>query len=255
MRVAGRSDDVLAALYKLVDEVSRAADAEAIYAAALEALTITVGPDRASVLVYDEYGVMRFRAWRGLSETYRRAVEGHSPWASTATDPQPLLVADARGGAAPAADRALLEAGEIRALAFIPLVSPPRLLGKFMLYYGAPHVFTADEVRLAQTIAHHVAFGLERLTREQETARLKDELGAELTAVMRLHAISQRFLERGNLGELLSDILAAAIEITGASRGTMQLLDAHSGRLRLVAHDGFEREFGRLFAGGGEEGH
>ena len=247
MRVAG-SDEILAALYKLVDDVSRAASAETIYAAALEALTRTVGPDRASVLVFDDAGVMRFRAWRGLSDTYRRAVEGHSPWSPAATDPEPMLVPDARADASLAEYRALLETEGIAALAFIPLLSPPRLLGKFMLYYDAPHAFPADEVRLAQTIAHHVAFGLERLAREHEAARLKDELGAELTAVMRLHAISQRFLERGNLGELLSDILAAAIEITGAGRGTMQLLDADTGRLRLVAHHGFEREFVDFFA-------
>ena len=254
MRAAARPDDILAALYKLVDDVSRAASAEAIYEAALEALTTTVAPDRASLLVYDAAGVMRFRAWRGLSETYRRAVDGHSPWPPDATDPEPVLVPDVRAAAELAEYRGLLEAEGLGALAFIPLLTPPRLLGKFMLYYDAPHAFTADEVRLTRTIAHHVAFGLQRLAREQEATRFKDELGAELTAVMRLHAISQRFLERGNLGELLSDILAAAIEITGASRGTLQLLDAPTGRLRLVAHQGFEREFVDFFAevGAGE---
>jgi signal transduction histidine kinase len=248
MPVAGSSDDILASLYRLVDDVSRATCAEAIYEAALHALTATVGPDRAGVLVGDDAGVLRFCAWRGLSDAYRRAVEGHSPWPSGASDPQPVIVSDARADKALAEYRGLLEAEGIAALAFIPLVSPDGLLGKFMLYYDAPHAFTADEIRLARTIAHHVAFGLQRLAREQETTRLKDELGAELGAVMRLHAISQRFLERGNLGELLSDILAAVIEITGAGRGTMQLLDTETGRLRLVAHHGFGREFVDFYA-------
>jgi signal transduction histidine kinase/ActR/RegA family two-component response regulator len=241
MRMAEHPDEILAALYKLVDDVSRAASAEAIHAAALEALATTVGPDRAAVLVCDDAGVMRFRAWRGLSETYRRAVEGHSPWAAGTSDPEPVIVPDARADASLADYRSLLEKEGLGALAFIPLVSASRLLGKFMLYYDAPHAFAAEEIRLAWTIAHHVAFGLERLAREQETARLKDEL-------MRLHAISQRFLERGNLSELLSDILAAAIEITGARRGTMQLLEPATGRLRLVAHHGFAREFLDFFA-------
>src|SRR5690348_8788465 len=96
MPVAGSSDDILASLYRLVDDVSRATCAEAIYEAALHALTATVGPDRAGVLVGDDAGVLRFCAWRGLSDAYRRAVEGHSPWPSGASDPQPVIVSDAR---------------------------------------------------------------------------------------------------------------------------------------------------------------
>jgi signal transduction histidine kinase/ActR/RegA family two-component response regulator len=233
--------DILEALCRLVEGVSRASSAEAIYDEALQALGAAVAPDRASVLVYDEHGVMRFRAWRGLSEAYRRAVEGHSPWPRDVMDPQPVLVPDVHAAEALADYRPLFQAEGLGAIAFIPLAAHGELLGKFMLYYDAPHDFAADEVRLAQTIAHHVAFGLQRLAREQESTRLKDEL-------MRLHAISQRFLDRGNLGEVLSDILAAAIEITGARRGTMQLLDQDTGRLRLVAQHGFEREFLDFFA-------
>jgi hypothetical protein len=32
------------------------------------------------MLFDDDAGVMRFAAWRGLSDAYRRAVEGHSAW-------------------------------------------------------------------------------------------------------------------------------------------------------------------------------
>ena len=37
---------------------------------------------------------MRFKASRALSETYRRAVEGHTPWTPDSPDPQPILVSD-----------------------------------------------------------------------------------------------------------------------------------------------------------------
>jgi hypothetical protein len=33
---------------------------------------------RASILLFDPDGVMRFKASRGLSEAYRAAVEGHA---------------------------------------------------------------------------------------------------------------------------------------------------------------------------------
>ena len=37
---------------------------------------------------------MRFVAWAGLSEGYRRAVDGHSPWTRDVKDPQPICIAD-----------------------------------------------------------------------------------------------------------------------------------------------------------------
>ena len=37
---------------------------------------------------------MRFKAWRGLSETYRRAVEGHSPWTPDERNPRPIHISD-----------------------------------------------------------------------------------------------------------------------------------------------------------------
>ena len=72
--------DMVRVLYNLVDGVSRAPSAEAIYDQALTALMSSVMPDRASVLSFDDAGVMRFRAWRHLSAKYRAPVEGHSPW-------------------------------------------------------------------------------------------------------------------------------------------------------------------------------
>ena len=64
---------------------------------------------------------------------------------------------------------AILREG-IRALAFIPLVYDDKLLGKFMVYYDEPHIFGEDVVRLAQTVASHIAFAIGR-KREEERLR------------------------------------------------------------------------------------
>ena len=50
----------------------------------------------------------------------------------------------------------------IRAVAFIPLIGNAGLIGKFMLYYNEPHEFQKDELRVAQTIATHVALAAEQ---------------------------------------------------------------------------------------------
>jgi len=244
--------DMVRVLYNLVDGVSRAPSAEAIYDQALTALMSSVMPDRASVLSFDDAGVMRFRAWRHLSEKYRAAVEGHSPWPRDATNPESVVIPDALADDTLAAFHPLFRAEGLGALAFIPLVAEGKLLGKFMLYYDKPHDVSADELQVTQTIAHHVAFGLERIARQQESSTLKNHLAADFNAVMRLHGISQRFLEGGNVSGLLGDILTAIVEIIGADRGTIQLRDPRKGTLRIVAQQGFAAEFLEFFAEVGE---
>src|SRR4029078_11728031 len=68
-----------------------------IYAAALAALTDGLGVERSSILLFDADGVMRFKAVRGISDDYRRAVEGHTPWTPEAVDPEPIVGRDVSG--------------------------------------------------------------------------------------------------------------------------------------------------------------
>lgn len=66
-----------AALYQFTDRLFRAGTVDDVYEAALDAIARSLGCDRASILMFDHNGVMKFVAWRGLSDGYRRAVEGH----------------------------------------------------------------------------------------------------------------------------------------------------------------------------------
>ncbi len=136
-------------LYRLADAVIGAGRVEQVFEAALQAIAPALGTDRAAVLVYDADDVMRFRAWRGLSDAYRSAVEGHTPWKRDARDPQPVLVADVAQDESLSDYLALFQREEIGALGFIPLVSGGRLLGKFMVYYDRPRTLTATELDLA----------------------------------------------------------------------------------------------------------
>jgi len=64
----------LRALRELADVVSRARDPEEIYKTAVDAVIVAASADRAGILVFDDAGVMRFRASYGLSDGYRAAV-------------------------------------------------------------------------------------------------------------------------------------------------------------------------------------
>ena len=79
-RVLNATPDVLERLYHLADRVGRARGLEDVCEAALDAIVDLVGAERSSILMFDERQVMRFKAWRGLSASYRAAVDGHSPW-------------------------------------------------------------------------------------------------------------------------------------------------------------------------------
>ena len=73
----------LDAVYRFADAVAGASALEEVLEAGLDALLEATGAERVSVLLADDEGVLRFRGWRGLSDRYRAATEGHSPWPPT----------------------------------------------------------------------------------------------------------------------------------------------------------------------------
>ena len=96
----------------------------------------------------------------GLSEEYRRAVEGHLP--ETGEIPQPVFIRNIDETAMDEPILAAIKKEGIRATAFIPIICNDRLLGKFMLYFNTPHDFTPEELHPAQTIASQIASAIER---------------------------------------------------------------------------------------------
>jgi PAS domain S-box-containing protein len=154
-------------LVDLSRAVTRAERLQHIYEAAIHALCSSIGADRASVLLFDESDVMRFVAWRGLSDEYRAAVEGHSPWTRETADPKPIFVDDIDADEALRPYRETIKGEGIIALGFIPLLYGTKLLGKFMVYFDSVHQFTEQESLLLETIANHIAFAIEKRRSEE----------------------------------------------------------------------------------------
>ena len=176
------------ALYDFVARLQRAGSFAEIYEAGLDAMLNALGCDRASILLHDERKVMRFVASRGLSEDYKHAVEGHSPWAADEANPRPVSEADIAASSFDEHLKALLKDEGIAALAFIPLVVDGKLGGKFMTYYNAPHSFSEVELDLSLSIARQLAIAIERKRAEEalrEADRHKDEFLAILSHELR----------------------------------------------------------------------
>src|SRR4029078_3032371 len=77
-----------AALFEFSERLQYVTSLTQVHEAALDAIARGLCCERAAILLFDHSGIMRFVAWRGLSDDYRNAVEGHSPWASDEKNPQ-----------------------------------------------------------------------------------------------------------------------------------------------------------------------
>ncbi|WP_312364825.1 PAS domain S-box protein [Ensifer sp.] len=165
-----------AALHQFTERVYRARSIATVYEAALDAIQSALRCSRASILLIDDTGIMRFVASRGLSESYRLAVDGHTPWSAEAQDPSPIFIEDVEVADIHDDLRAAVQTEGIGALGFIPLVSAGRLIGKFMTYYDAAHHFAGAEVDLALTIARQLSFSVQRIRAEEARRRAEDLL-------------------------------------------------------------------------------
>jgi PAS domain S-box-containing protein len=243
-----------AALYRFTDRLHRTLALDEIYDAAFDAIARALRCYRASILLFDEAGVMRFVAWRGLSPGYRSAVDGHSPWKVGETDPKPVCIDDIDGADLPQPLKDIVKAENIRALAFIPLVARGGLVGKFMTYYEAPHPFQTDELNLAIAIARQIGFGVERVRAEQardaaETALRTSEarLEKELADTQLLQSISAKIIEQDNAEGIYEAVIDAAVRIMRSDMASMQVLDTNKNALRLLAFRGFDPDFKDVF--------
>lgn len=231
------------AIYQLTSLLMRVESLDEIYAAAMTTLHHLLGAERASILLFDPDGVIRFKAWHGLSEAYRQAVTGHSPWPRDAVNPQPVTVADVMEAPELEALRTVILNEGIRALGFIPIVHQGRLLGKFMVYYDAPHTFSAEEIQLAQTIAHHIAVALARQRAAEELARLNAELDWRARQLATLHETALDITARRDMTELLEAITARAAGLLGVASSSLSLVDHDGETLTMVAVHGLGQEF------------
>jgi PAS domain S-box-containing protein len=165
-----------AALFEFSDRLQHVNSAPQIHEVALDAIARALDCQRAAILLFDSSDLMRFVAWRGLSDDYRAAVEGHSPWTKDEKNPQPIQFENVAASNLSDALKETIAREGICAVAFIPIQQDGRLIGKFMAYYDAPHRFVDPGIDVALTLARLLGFSIARL--EAEHARRAGERDA-----------------------------------------------------------------------------
>jgi signal transduction histidine kinase/two-component SAPR family response regulator len=87
----------------------------------------------------------------------------------------------------------------------------------------------------AQELMAKVASHLKLSTRRQ--------LVIENAALKRLHEVSTQLVSEGALSTLLQAVMDAAINVSDANKGILQLYDSESGAISIAAHRGFSQSF------------
>ena len=206
--VVSRRADEQAALYRFTNRLYRAESIKDIYEAALDAIMDAMHCSRASIIRCDSDGVMRFVAWRGLSEDYRRATTGHSPWALDDANPEPVCMTDIDRSELDQPLKTIIKQEGIGALAFIPLMAEGRLVGKFMVLYNTPRPFDDEAMELALTLARQLGFAIERMRAEQ--ARLSIQAELRMLSERLEEEVERRTLERDRIWNVSEDLLAVS---------------------------------------------
>lgn len=160
----------LQAMYRMTAALAGAPGLDAISREALDGLCNALQASRAAILLVDETGAMQFTAWRGLSDEYRAGVGGHNPWPA-GVEPRTSVSGDVTtdNSLGDLQDTVLAEG--IGALAAVPLVHQGVLMGKLMVYFDTPWEPRDEEIRLAESIASHVAVAIARRQDEEELRR------------------------------------------------------------------------------------
>jgi PAS domain S-box-containing protein len=239
------------ALYLLSEQLQRANTVDEVHDAAMDAIATALNCDRSAILLFDDAGVMQFVASRGLSEGYRAAVAGHSPWQVDDAEAQPITITDVAASDLDSKLKATVLGEGIRAVAFVPLVLDGALVGKFMAYFREPATFTKDDSAVSLAIARQLAFAIQRYRTNKRLVEREAELAGELTATRLLQGLSLEMAHEADLDGLYAKLVLVAKTIMHSDCASMQRYYPYlgaRGQLKLIGHYGFTEQAAKFWA-------
>ena len=213
------------------------------------AVAVEVGSERATVLLADDNADMRNYVRRLLAPRYevQTVADGVAALAALREHRPDLLLSDVM---MPRLDGFGL-VRQVRAdptLTDLPIILLSARAGEEASVKGLES--GADDYLIKPFSAREL---LARVGANLEMARLRREtkqrLAADLQAVMRLRELGEQCIRADNeFDQCLQEIVDAAVAITGADKGNIQLLDADTGVIEIAAQRGFKAPFLNYFA-------
>jgi len=137
-------------------------------------------------------------------------------------------------------ERSAYAAIQIGAYIGIPLVKGGEFVAGLAIHTSEPRVWTPDEVALAEEVAERTWAAVDRAHAEAVVA-------ADLEDTQLLRELGARLVTEGDIQTLYQEIMSAAIALTKADAGTVQILDEATQDLVLLATQGIERTMSEHF--------
>ncbi|MBD2326388.1 PAS domain S-box protein [Alkalinema sp. FACHB-956] len=170
-------------LYHLVLDLNQAETLEEIYTIGLNGICQTLQVFSAAILIPDDRGIPRYQASVGLSQNYQTAVESHFETSQTGLNDQVVILSDFSDTAGIPFLTHLRAVESIQAAASFPLCYQSQNLGKVIVYYDTPHIFSEEEIKIAKTVTTYIATAMTRKQGENALQESKEQLKAVLNAV------------------------------------------------------------------------
>ena len=240
--VAARPEHDAAArtsLRELMGHAASAGSLDAVYQSALHCVQDGLGIERASLLLFDADGTMRFVAWSGLSDEYRRAVDGHSPWSPGETDADADPGQRRRAGSVARRLRAGFAArGDSRARVHSAAVRRERCSASSCSTTASRTSSRTSEIATAEQIADYVVFALEH---HRIAVALEEQLVSERELRQRAETeAAQRQDSESRLHVALAAGQMGAWELGHRRRGCVRWSEELE-RMHGLEPDAFER--------------
>jgi GAF domain-containing protein len=190
-------------------------------------------PDRDALLLLAEQGLAAESAshwqWVGRRDS--------TSYGAVLARGEPMVVSDVELWAPVAGTEELRQyrLSGIRSVLSVPLIARDgHLVGVMSTHWRAVHQPSERELRLLGVLARQAADLLER-------TRVEEEAAEELRNTKILQDLSARLVTEDDIQAIYDAILTAAIEITRAVAGTVQVLDPGTEELVILAARGFSR--------------
>ena len=151
-----------------------------------------------------------------------------------------VVIADAELDPRTRDNAVALRAVDGRAMVNMPVLEQGSLVALLYLNHADARGWSAEELSFVREVADRTRIAVERRRSEQAVA-------ADLRDTRLLQDLGARWVAEGDVKVLFEEILAAAIKITGADGGTIQLLDESTQELLFAATYGLPVELTSQF--------
>ncbi|HEY9860942.1 MAG TPA: ATP-binding protein, partial [Candidatus Obscuribacterales bacterium] len=138
------------------------------------------------------------------------------------------------------AERSTYAAIQIGAYIGVPLVKGGEFVAGLTVHMTEPRAWTPDEVALTEEVAERTWAAVDRV-------RAEAVVSADLQDTQLLRDLGARLVTEGDIQMLYQEIMSAAIVLSEADAGTVQILDEAAQNLLLLATQGFERNMVEYF--------